>query len=65
MYINSSLFTYLNYVCILFLVEKASAELINITLQFNQSFKMDFDEKYSKCDLTKHIANDNKFKIKK
>lgn len=47
-----------------FLVDKASKELIDNTLNFNHSFKMDFYEKYSKCDSIKHIKDD-KLKLRK
>jgi len=46
-------------------VERASKELINKTLNFNQSFKMDYYEKYSKCDSIKHINDNTKSKFKK
>lgn len=48
-----------------FSVEKASKELINDTLNLNQSFKMDYYEKYSKCDKIKHINQDDELKIRK
>lgn len=41
-----------------FSVEEASKTFINNTLNFNQSFKMDFYEKYSKYDSIKHIKDD-------
>lgn len=47
-----------------FSVEKTSKELINNTLIFNRLFQMDFQEKYSKCDLIKHIKFDDKLKLR-
>lgn len=35
-------------------VENASHEIINNTLNLNRSFKMDYDEKYIKCDSIKY-----------
>jgi len=48
-----------------FSVEKASKELINDTLNLSQSFKMNYYEKYSKCDKIKHINHDDGLKIRK
>lgn len=47
------------------LVEKASKELIKNTLNLNKSFQMDYNEKYSKCDLIKHNKINHKLKLKK
>lgn len=48
-----------------FLVEKASKELIKNTLNFDQSFQMDFHEKYTKCDKIKHIKDNDKLNLRK
>jgi hypothetical protein len=47
------------------LVEKTSKELIKNTLNLNESFEMDYNEKYSKCDLIKNTKNNDKLKLKK
>lgn len=51
------------FIC--FSVEKTSKELINNTLNLNQSFQMNYFEKYSKCNKIKHINHDDKLKIRK
>lgn len=48
----------------MFSVEKASKELINDTLNLNHSFKMNYYEKYSKCDTIIHISHDDKLKLR-
>lgn len=49
----------------IFTVEQKSKQLINDTLNFNHSFQMDFNEKYSKCDSIKHIESTGKFQCNK
>lgn len=54
---------YFIVICLfMFSVEKASKKLISDTLNLNQSFQMDYYEKYSKYDTTKHINHDDKSK---
>lgn len=51
------------FIC--FSVEKTSKELISNTLNLNQSFQMNYYEKYSKSNKIKHINHDDKLKIRK
>ncbi|XP_025405953.1 E3 ubiquitin-protein ligase LRSAM1-like isoform X2 [Sipha flava] len=53
------------FLCHLIEVEKTSKELIKNTLNLNESFEMDYNEKYSKCDLIKNTKNNDKLKLKK
>lgn len=62
---NYKTLLYINNSFLIFSVEKASKELINNTLNFNRSFKMDFHEKYSKYDSVKHVKDNTKFKFNK
>lgn len=54
-----------NVLYLYFLVENTSKDLINNTLNFNQLFKMNYNEKYTKCDSIKHIKSNNKVQFRK